>query len=269
MVLLPETESIEVRDVWEYNLEEEFEFIQNIVDEYPYVAMDTEFPGLAMKPLAAEVTDPLDHQYKQVKLNVDHLKMIQLGLTFSDADGNLPHRDKFRSCVWQFNFREFNPMHDMHAIDSIALLNQGGIQFERNIQEGVSSRRFGELLMSSGVVLRDNMCWVTFHSVFDFGFLLKLLTCQKLPDTRAGFYELLRIFFPVLYDVKYLMQFCGMHGGLNKVARLLMVERVGVSHQAGSDSLVTVRVFKNLKDNNFGGKMGRYAGVLYGFDVDN
>ena len=38
------------------------------------------------------------------RCNVDMLKLIQLGLTFSNAEGNLP-KCSGELCVWQFNFR--------------------------------------------------------------------------------------------------------------------------------------------------------------------
>lgn len=124
--------------------------------------------------------------------------------------------------------------------------------------------------MSSGIVLNDNIHWVTFHSGYDFGYLLKLLTCQDLPDTQVGFFNLINMYFPTVYDIKHLMKFCNsLHGGLNKLAELLEVERVGICHQAGSDSLLTSCTFRKLKDNFFSGSLEKYAGVLYGLGVEN
>lgn len=39
-------------------------------------------------------------------------------------------------------------------------------------------------------------------SGYDFGYLLKLLTDQNLPHDESDFFELLRLYFPVVYDVK-------------------------------------------------------------------
>lgn len=39
-------------------------------------------------------------------------------------------------------------------------------------------------------------------SGYDFGYLLKLLTDQNLPQEESDFFELLRIYFPTVYDVK-------------------------------------------------------------------
>ncbi|KAK7389486.1 hypothetical protein VNO78_24578 [Psophocarpus tetragonolobus] len=283
-LILAKSDSIQIREVWNDNLEEEFALIRDIVDDYPYIAMDTEFPGIVLRPVG-NFKNSCDYHYQTLKDNVDMLKLIQLGLTFSDEQGNLPRcpdmdmdsdgdgdgdGESDSCCIWQFNFREFNVNEDVFANDSIELLRQSGIDFKRNNENGIDARRFGELLMSSGIVLNDTVHWVTFHSGYDFGYLLKLLTCQNLPETQVGFFNLINIYFPTVYDIKHLMKFCNsLHGGLNKLAELLEVQRVGICHQAGSDSLLTSCTFRKLKDNFFSGSLDKYAGVLYGLGVDN
>lgn len=268
MSVLPKTDSIQIREVWSYNLEEEFALIRQIVDDYPYIAMDTEFPGVVLRPVG-NFKHINEYNYQTLKDNVDMLKLIQLGLTFSDENGNLPTCGTECYCIWQFNFREFDTSADIFANDSIELLMQSGIDFKKNNEMGIDVKRFGELLMSSGIVLNDGVHWVTFHSGYDFGYLLKLLTCRTLPETQAGFFDLLNVYFPLVYDIKHLMKFCNsLHGGLNKLAELLELERIGICHQAGSDSLLTSCAFKKLKDNFFNGSTEQYAGVLYGLGVE-
>jgi len=84
------------------------------------------------------------------------LKLIQLGLTLTDKDGNLPMIGN-HYCIWQFNFREFDLKEDMFAHDSIELLKQSGIDFRANEERGINVQRFGELLMVSGVVLSEKV----------------------------------------------------------------------------------------------------------------
>ncbi|CAM8895292.1 unnamed protein product [Rhodiola kirilowii] len=269
MSTLVKSNSIMIREVWNENLESEFALIREIVDDFPYCAMDTEFPGIVLRPVG-DFKHINEFNYQTLKENVDMLKLIQIGLTFSDEYGKLPTCGTDQKCIWQFNFREFSVKDDMFANDSIQLLEQSGIDFTKNNEKGIDVIRFGELLMSSGVVLNDSICWVTFHSGYDFGYLVKLLTCKKLPETQAGFFELIKIYFPMLYDIKHLMKFCNsLHGGLNKLAELLEVERFGICHQAGSDSLLTSCTFRKLKETFFSGSTEKYAGVLYGLGIEN
>jgi hypothetical protein len=45
----------------------------------------------------------------------------------------------------------------MYAQDSIELLTRAGIDFKKNEQFGIDVADFGELLMSSGIVLNDKI----------------------------------------------------------------------------------------------------------------
>lgn len=68
------------------------------------------------------------------------------------------------------------------------------------------------------------MFYLILYSGYDFGYLLKVLNNTNLPTEEAEFFELLKIFFPRIYDVKYLMKSCkNLKGGLQEVSELLEV----------------------------------------------
>lgn len=114
----------------------------------------------------------------------------------------------------------------MYAQESIDLLAKSGIMFQKNLENGIDPMHFAELLTSSGVVLMDKVTWISFHSSYDFGYLIKLLTNRDLPNSETEFLELLKIFFPNVFDIKYLMKSCrNLKGGLEEVARQLEVKQ--------------------------------------------
>jgi CCR4-NOT transcription complex subunit 7/8 len=143
-------------DVWASNLEEEFARLREIVKKYPYVAMDTEFPGIVAKPIG-DFRSASDYQYQLLQTNVNLLKLIQLGITFYNNEGERPPGIS----TFQFNFK-FCLSEDMYAQDSIDMLTQAGIQFKLHEEEGIEMSNFAELLTSSGLVLREEISWITF-----------------------------------------------------------------------------------------------------------
>ena len=90
----------------------------------------------------------------------------------------------------------------MFAQDSIELLKSSGIDFEKFEKFGIDVQYFGELMMMSGLVLNEDIKWISFHSSYEFGYLLKTLTCSELPLDEASFIDLLQTYFPSIYDVK-------------------------------------------------------------------
>lgn len=91
---------------------------------------------------------------------------------------------------------------DVFAQDSIDLLKESGIDFDKFERQGIDIHRFGELMTVSGLALNEDVKWVSFHSSYDFGYLLKTLSCKELPDTENGFLEQLQVYFPCIFDIK-------------------------------------------------------------------
>jgi CCR4-NOT transcription complex subunit 7/8 len=126
--------------------------------------------------------------------------------------------------------------------------------------------------MTSGVVILDEVRFLSFHSGYDFGYLIKLLTNQNLPAEEGKFFEVLYLYFPVIYDVKYLMKSCkNLKGGLQEVSEQLELERIGPQHQAGSDSLLTGATFFKMRELYFEGNIDneKYCGHLYGLGTQH
>jgi|TARA_B110000208_G_C11718759_1_gene412033 CCR4-NOT transcription complex subunit 7/8 len=251
---------VEIRDVWRENMAAEFAIIRDVVQRYPIVAMDTEFPGVVARPLGE--FSRTDFHFQSLRCNIDLLRVIQIGIAFVDKEGNTPEP----CACWQFNF-EFDIDDDMYAEDSIALLKRAGIDFGMHKQRGISRARFGELIMTSGLVLSPDVSWVVFQGGYDFGYLLKTLSGTVLPEDESKFFELFSVYFPQIFDVKHMMLSVegGLHGGLQKLADDLGVERVGPMHQAGSDSMLTAAVFLVLRARYFGGDETKGINRIHGF----
>jgi len=250
-----------IRDVWADNMEAEFAVLREVIVNYPFVAMDTEFPGVVARPIG-NFKSAGDFYYQTVRCNVELLKIIQLGITLCNEEGELAPN----VCTYQFNFK-FSLTEDIYAQDSIDLLTRSGIDFARHEEQGIDPLVFAEMLICSGIVLCDEVRWLTFHSGYDFAYLMKLLTCKALPQEEEDFINDLHLYCPHIFDIKFMMRSCeNLKGGLTKLAEDLEVERVGTEHQAGSDSLLTQATFFKMRQLFFEDDIDdtKFDNVLYG-----
>lgn len=216
-------------------------------------SQDTEFPGIVARPIG-QFKSKADYHYQTLRCNVDMLKIIQLGITLADESGELAKVDG-AVCTWQFNFK-FSLNDDMYAQESIDLLTKSGIDFVKHATQGIDVYAFGDLLISSGLVMLDEVKWISFHSGYDFGYLVKIMSCKPLPTEESEFRTLLGKYFPALYDIKFLMKSCrSLKGGLQDIAEDMGVARVGPQHQAGSDSLLTGNIFFEMRERFFEGRI--------------
>merc|ERR1712226_1367299 len=186
------------------------------------------------------------------------------GITLFDCTGALPTGVS----TWQFNF-QFNLDDEYWSQSSISMLrDKAKIDFDKHKTHGIHPEDFAELMFTSGLVLLDNVTWLAFHSAYDFGYLWRQLCQRSLPSTEEQFLDDLKTFFPNIYDIKYLMQYThNLHGGLKNVAKCLEVERIGVQHQAGSDSLLSGKVFFKMCRSYFpdSSNLLEHCGQISGF----
>jgi CCR4-NOT transcription complex subunit 7/8 len=244
-----------VREVWQHNLEEEVHAIMRALPHHRFVAMDTEFPGHVF---ASQQLSP----YQLMKVNVDATNIIQLGIALCDANGE-------SSRFWEFNFRDFDDRIASRNTESIELLKRQGIDFNKNRLMGIDSLDFARLILKCGLLRNSRITWVTFHGGYDFGYFIRILIRRReLPRDLSVFMNLLKYFFGVnVFDVKQMIKSCdGLFGGLERVAKALGVHRAaGKSHQAGSDSLLTLQTFMKLKDVYFNGRLlNKFECVIHG-----
>ena len=245
----------------------------------------------------------LDYHYQTLRLNVDLMNIIQLGITLYNEDGETPpaypdflsaaaYSNDGSPCpmTWQFNFR-FVQDADMHNPESITFLLQHGMDIERHEHQGVDFQAFASLLVSSGMVFLDEVKWISFHSGYDFAYLVKVVYGKQFPEVESEYRKLLQLMFPSIFDIKYMLKIIqktqmvnggplsasalnffaalGAKAGLQDLADELGIKRVGQAHQAGSDSLITGRVFWEFKKAVMGGQLEeeRFLNRMWGLDA--
>lgn len=248
-----------ILNVWCENFESTMRFLDRLLNRFNVLSIDTEFPGfLRNTPRNA----PAVESYSDLKFNVDCTDLIQLGVTLSDNQGKI-------SYTFEFNFSDFDLKKGLHADDSIRLLKDSGLDFDKIRTDGIARCVFAPRFLEVLSKHRENLKWVTFHGLYDLAYLVKIFTNDALPPTAVAFSGVAAMFFQCVFDIKVVAGYCeglwGLKLGLSKLARILNVKRHGGAHHAGSDSLLTAAVFAEMK-NRYDLEERVFDGFLYGMD---
>ncbi|XP_022970734.1 putative CCR4-associated factor 1 homolog 8 [Cucurbita maxima] len=229
-----------ITEVWAYNLDDEILRLDHCLLLYPVMSIDTEFPGCIKRTPWGTIDEEL---YADFRFNVNQTKVIQLGVTVSDESGNI-------GGTWEFNFSDFDPEIDAHNPASICFLKQNGLDFGKLKKDGIKVRKFAIRFLYT---MRKHAIhqWITFHGLYDIGYLILALGVVKsLPETLGEFEWIVARRVGTVRDLKHMARFCeGLEGGnlgLEKLGQLLDQKRFGLKHHAGSDSLMTALLHEKM-----------------------
>ncbi|RAL60065.1 hypothetical protein DID88_000691 [Monilinia fructigena] len=255
-----------IREVWKANLHEEMAILRQLLT---FLGCEISWNHGESPP----ATPPSD----------SGLDRTSAGRKYGNSAVQIP-------CTWQFNFK-FSLSDDMYSDKGIDERKIAGTDFNRLKEEGIDPFEFGALLISSGLVCDEEKRWISGHAGYDFGYLTKIMLQKALPDDEREFDMLMKKFFPSIYDLKYLLshgslmnklgqlphvdavtaeilQRCEPRPNLEAIIEILKVKRLGTPHQAGSDSLVTGRLFFKLRERLFDGEIAEeHLGRVFGINL--
>ena len=201
---------------------------------YTFVALDTEFPGCTAEGSYRNYT------YANVQKNVTVTSLIQVAFSLYDAHGRKPPGIS----TFSFHFKWNTAMR--HNPESIAMLVESGVDFDRCARYGIDAHVFRQLMIDYGMLCNPSVGYITYHGSFDMAYLVRLASMTPLPASDHMFRQMLAVYFPVCVDLKSVASHH--HGGLESLSASLKVQRTGSKHNAGSDAVLTGDAFfKYLK----------------------
>lgn len=191
-----------IKEVWSYNVEPEFNALRSFVNDKTarvFLLIHQEIPGVVARPVGTFKTSA-DYHFQTLRSNLDLLNIIQMSFCAVKVVNN----EVSNSVIWQFNFLYdvTKEMYNEEHLLMLALTSQ--INFALHMSQGISHFNFAELMVDSGLLLDPSVNWLSYHSGYDLGFFISLLTNDLLPNDEADFSWWCDKYFPSLYDLKHI-----------------------------------------------------------------
>lgn len=198
----PQQQAPLIKEVWNFNLEYEFNSMRSFINDKTsriFISIHQEIPGIVARPVGT-FKSSTDYHFQTLRSNSDLLNLIQLSLCAVKVRNN----EISSSVIWQFNFL-YDLTKEMFNEEHLSMLTQTSqINFASHMTQGVPHFAFAELMMESGLLLDPSINWLSYHSGYDLGFLVSLLTNDILPGEEREFFWWCSKYFPNFFDLKHI-----------------------------------------------------------------
>lgn len=163
-----------------------------------FISIHQEIPGIVSRPVGTFKSSS-DYHFQTLRSNSDLLNLIQLSMCAVKVRNN----EISGSVIWQFNF-QYDLTKEMFNEEHLSMLTQTSqINFASHMSQGIPHFAFAELMIESGLLLDPSINWLSYHSGYDLGFLVSLLTNDILPGDEREFFWWCAKYFPNFYDLKH------------------------------------------------------------------
>lgn len=194
-----------VKDVVKSNFYKEFSNIRELSTKYNVISINVESAGTLGRPIG-KFKGKRDYVYQTIRVNVDLFNIFKVGISLCDQFGNKPEGI---FSTWQLHC-EVNPEVEMVPSEFLEFLDAASTIPETSASElkhsGINLRELAVVLTDSGLIMNNNITWISHSGGYDFAYLLRLITDRPLPNNREEFLGDLNIFFPNYYDLDLINQ---------------------------------------------------------------
>ncbi|KAM0851996.1 hypothetical protein ACQ4PT_052066 [Festuca glaucescens] len=254
----------QVRAVWRDNCAKELGYLSYLLNQGrpALLGIDTEY--VAPAPEMEQVGPPqsASEWYHRLRSLVNAGDIVQLGFAFQfddNSDQNVPH-------VFEINLKVGPDLHRYNP-RTLEFLKKVGHKLENNARRGVTPQILQAWLKENVQKLTASTV-LMFQGDSDSAFLLRLaLEKYKLPFDQVRFLQHLRDTVGTYYDVRVLglqlLKFEEKGFSLTKLGSALGIERFGSEHGSGSDALLTLDCFAEIR-RRLGAQLKPLAKVLCG-----